>query len=170
MFSLRICLKSLFVSICFLLACMHNIQAQEFNRYELDKTNFDLGLSAGTALFIYTDVQLSLHFTRRITKLSVVEAKPLTGLITQLLIFEGNHGRYRIPYFGGTLGVNLGKQLKFFEVTLGPAYFIDPQSAWGDSSSNLYLIGSIGYRKINRNNTFRVGLGFPSGLYLSILF
>ena len=162
-------LKIGLISICVVIMTLNKALTQEYATYESGKTNFDIGFTVGTTFF-YSNIEVTALVSRRVSHYTILEAKPLAGLISQLLLFEGNNDRYRIPYLGGTLGLSLGKKSKFFEVALGSAYFINPQSGWGDSAQNILPITTIGYKKKFRNGTFRIGVGFPNGLYLSLLF
>ena len=157
------------ISLCILIVSSQEVISQDYISYEEGKTNLDIGLTVGTALF-YRNIELSFLVSRRLSTDIVVDARPLAGLITQALIFEGNNGRYRVPYFGGTIGLSLGRKSKFFEVGIGSAYFVNVQSAWGDSARNVLPVVTLGYKKKFRSGTFRVGLGFPNGLYMSMFF
>lgn len=96
-----------------------------------------------------------MSINSRVSKSIILEIKPIAGLITQMLLFEGNESRYRIVYCGGVVGINYGKRNKFLETTIGSAYFYSETDSWGSSTNRFSPIVTLGYKKNRAKTTFR---------------
>jgi hypothetical protein len=162
-------LLKLFLILFFLINSKHQIHSQDTLNYPLNETKIEVGFTIGTFYFI-SDLEIATTISRRVSEGIVVEAKPLIGLIYQTFLFEGNESGYKLIYGGGTLGVNFGKGNTFFELTLGTGYFPNSKKVWSNSTPHLLPIGTIGYKKSGPKITFRAGVGFPQGVYLSYNF
>jgi len=146
------------------------VYAQETSFYELKKNEIEIGLTGGSFFFLFTDLEVSLSVNRRMSDHVVLEAKTFVGRIRQLYLFEGNQDRYKMTYGGGALGINFGRHNKFFELSLGTAYYHNPDGAWGDNTKNILPVLNIGFKKKGENFVFRTGLGWPQGLYCGLAF
>jgi len=164
----RTILKTSFIILALQFSCQ--AQVQDSLVYPLNKNKIEYGATAGAFIILFTDIELSLTFNRRVSNSIVLEGKPMLGLITQLLIFEGNEERYRFGYAGGTAGINIGKYNKFFEMTTGLAYYNDSDRAWGSSSQGVGWIGTLAYKTCGSRMTFRTGIGWPHGLFIGFNF
>ena len=145
------------------------IHSQDTLFHAIHENDIEVGITVGTMLLI-GDLELSTTLSKRVSQSTILEAKAVAGLVVQLYLFEGNKSRYLISYGGGTVGINFGKINKFFELTLGTAYFNSPTRALGTNSNQFLPIGTIGYKYIKAKSTFRVGFGIPHGLYISFNF
>lgn len=153
-----------------LLSFTNELQSQNTLQYPINTNKIEIGITAGLFFVFYTDLELNVTINRRVSNLIVLEAKPVLGLITQLYLFEGNQSRYRLTYGGATIGANFGKRNRFFEITTGYAYFYSSTNPWGDQTNGFKPIGTMAFKKVGTKKTFRIGIGFPHGLFLGLNF
>lgn len=142
-----------------------NINAQEAAIENYREKQIDLGLTAGTFPLLYTNIELSLPISKRHTETIIYEFKPLVGMITQNFLFIGDDEKTRIGFAGATLGLNAGKNDKYFDLNLGAAYVFFAED--NDFEPQVLPIISLAYKRVFDDLATRAGIGFPYGAFLS---
>ncbi len=159
------------LSVCFLILFhVGKCNAQDaFEELEGDIIN-GVSISAGVFFPLFGDLELSYHKAYRINRSLVFELKPVLGVVQQLYLFEGNSDAYTIGYGGATMGLLLGRNNKFFDISIGAGYFLGDIDSWGASNNAIVPIGDIAYRNTKAGNRIRIGVGFPKGIFVGFFF
>ena len=157
---IQVITKLLIVGVC-LISFNKESYAQDSLGYRLNTTKVDMGITLSTSLLAY-GIELSVPISRRVSKNLILEAKPLFGLLISTFQFDGPGDRSQFIYGGGTFGINIGKRKNFFEMTLGAAYL----NSIHDSYNTISPVGTIGYKLARPNANFRIGVGYPHGVYV----
>jgi hypothetical protein len=164
------CIRPCIITALFLVGIISKLASQEWNKYPLKQNKVSAGITAGIFAVLYTDIELSVMLDRRISNSTVLEVRPLFGYLKQLYRGEGEDNPYEIIYAGTTIGCLRGKNRNYFEIELGTAYFTRYKDEIRTKLDQFLPIGAIGYRRVSKNLTFRTGVGFPQGMYVSFHF
>ena len=125
---------------------MHECEAQNDGKFNLHENNYSIGLGLSVIPINY---ELIGNFNRRISSRNVLDFRISTGVV------------FYNPYVGGTIGMLLGEKNKFFEINIGTAYLYYDQT-------NFTPLINIGHRNISKNLKLRVGVGYPTLVYLTL--
>lgn len=166
-------LKKISIKLCLISTIMLMplifIVAQETKRaISYTENDTSLGITVGHAVFI-NNLEVSIHNTTRISSSFCIEMKVHAGLVNDTgVVPESRKDKY---FYGGLSPTLLfGKYTNFFEISFGGAYFkIRTETNSGKPDRNI-PVGSIGYRRVFNNSSFRIGIGAPNGLYLGFTF
>ena len=163
-------MKNILLLTVFLFLSFTQLNSQDQRGYILKESETSFGVGVGSFVPFYADLEFFFNADIRLNKYFVLDIKLTPGLIHQLYLFGENYRPYKMIYFSGSLGVLIGKSTKFFELSIGETYFFDPSTAYGNGKHWIYPNASLGFRKLYTKTTFRVGVGVPQGIYLSISF
>jgi len=155
------------ISILAFLLLSFTSYCQERLKYDFEEKEIEYGFTLGYGI-LFANLELSATVSKRVSNALVLSAEPLVGFLRQAHLFEGNEDRYFLPYAGGEVGLNLGPQNKFFELSLGLAYLYDKDSSWDGAVHKTLPLLSLAYKNSQSDSmTYSLGVGFPHGLFLS---
>ena len=145
----------------------NNIQLDSLNNI-VHQAELEYGVTVGY-IFFFGNLEFSVATRKRFSKYVILEAKSVNSLLVESYSFNNYNRTYNL-IIGGTGGINLGKKNKFFELTLGAAYFYWPNRNNSFTKYPFLPIGSIGFKQKIESTAVRIGVGFPNGIYFGCNF